>query len=187
MAKYTEKVEQMSLPIIAIKDAVAFPSVTLSFEISDESFIHAAEAAFETDSFVVVCSVEESSSGKITPASICKVGTVSKIKQSIKTPEGNMRVVTEGFSRATLTDIHKFANYMCADLICKTISVSNEETVKNQAYCRAILSEADPVPLYQRRNAQHSKIYQESRASCRFYRVKSPCKAFGQAKGSRML
>ena len=166
MAKYTEKIEQMSLPIIAIKDAVAFPSVTLSFEISDESFIHAAEAAFETDSFVVVCSVEESSSGKITPSSICKVGTVSKIKQSIKTPEGNMRVVTEGFSRATLTDIHKFANYMCADLICKTITLSGEETVKSQAYCRAILSEAEHL------TAQFPSISDEMLSTART--IKSP-------------
>ena len=143
MAKYIEKAEVMTLPVIALKDAVAFPAVTLSFELSDEICIHAAEAAFDTDSFVVICTVSDRSSGKITPSSLYNVGTVSKIKQSIKTPEGNMRVVTEGFSRATVTDFHKFANYLCADLICKTITLADEENIKSQAYCRAIMSETE--------------------------------------------
>ena len=136
MAKYIEKVENMTLPVIALKDAVAFPAVTLSFELSDEVCIHAAEAAFDTDSFVVICTVSDHSSGKIDPSSLYKVGTVSKIKQSIKTPEGNMRIVTEGFSRAIVSDFHKFANYLCADLLCKTVTLADETTVKNQAYCR---------------------------------------------------
>ncbi len=143
MAKYIEKIEQSTMPVIAIKGAVAFPSVTLSFELSDEICIHAAEAAFETDSFVLVCSVSDLGAEKITPSALYRVGTVSKIKQSVKTPEGNMRIITEGYSRAAVTEFHNFANYICADLISKTVTVADEEAVKSQAYCRAILSEAE--------------------------------------------
>ena len=143
MAKYIEKVEQITLPVVALKGAVAFPGVTLSFELSDELCIHAAEAAFETDSPVLICSVSDLSAEKITPSALFRVGAVSKIKQSVKTPEGNMRIITEGYSRAAVTEFHQFANYICAEAICKTISLSDEESVKSQAYCRAMLSEAE--------------------------------------------
>ena len=143
MAKYIEKVEQVTLPVVALKGAVAFPGVTLSFEISDELCIHAAEAAFETDSPVIICSMSDLSADKPSPASLFRVGTVSKIKQSVKSPEGTMRILTEGYSRAAITEFHEFANYICAEAICKSISISDEESVKSQAYCRAILSEAE--------------------------------------------
>ena len=143
MAKYIEKVEQVTLPVVALKGAVAFPGVTLSFEISDELCIHAAEAAFETDSPVIICSMSDLSADKPSPSSLFRVGTVSKIKQSVKSPEGTMRILTEGYSRAAITEFHEFANYICAEAICKSISISDEESVKSQAYCRAILSEAE--------------------------------------------
>ena len=143
MAKYIEKVEQITLPVIALKGSVAFPGVTLSFELSDELCIHAAEAAFETDSPVLICSISDLSAEKITPAALFRVGAVCKIKQSVKTPEGNMRIITEGYSRAAVTEFHQFANYICAEAICKTVSLSDEDSVKSQAFCRAILSEAE--------------------------------------------
>ncbi len=143
MAKYIEKIEQHTLPVIALKGAVAFPSVNLSFEISDEPCIHAAEAAFETDSFVIICSVADLSAEKITPSALYRVGTVSKIKQSVKGSDGNMRVMTEGYSRATVSEFHMFANYICADLISKTMTMSDEDAIKSQAYCRAIISRAE--------------------------------------------
>ena len=145
MAKYTEKVEQTTLPVVALRGAVAFPGVTLSFELSDELCINAAEAAFDTDSLVVICSVADLSSDKLSTSSLYRVGTVAKIKQSVKAPDGNMRIITEGYSRATVTEFHRFANYICAELICKTITLSDEESIKSQAYCRAIMSEAESL------------------------------------------
>ena len=143
MAKFIERLEEATYPVIALHGAVAFPAVTLSFELSDEMCIHAAEAAFETDSPVLICAMSDLSVSKLTPSCLYRVGTVSKIKQSVKTPEGNMRIITEGCSRATVTEFHEFANYLCADVICKSITLSGEESIKNQAYCRAILSEAE--------------------------------------------
>ena len=143
MAKYIEKIEQSTLPVIALRGAVAFPGVTLSFELTDELCICAAEAAFETDSLALICSVSDLSTDKLSTSTLYRVGTVSKIKQSVKTPEGNMRIITEGYSRATVTEFHRFANYICADIICKSISLSDEDSIKSQAYCRAILSEAE--------------------------------------------
>ncbi len=148
MAKYIEKAEQLTLPVIAIKGAVAFPSVTLSFEVSDEACIHAAEAAFETDSYVFVCTMHDLTADKLTPDALYDVGTVSKIKQSLKTAEGNMRIVTEGFSRAKVSEYRRFADYLCADVVCKTVSLSDESSIQSEALCRALISEAESLTSF---------------------------------------
>ena len=145
MARYIEKMEQLTLPVIALRGAVAFPGVTLSFEIEDEQCIAAAEAAFETDTPIIICTVTDLSSSKIDPATLARVGTVSKIKQSVKTPEGNMKIITEGLSRASIIEFHKFADYICADAMAKSITMSDDDSIKAQAYCRAILSQTDAL------------------------------------------
>ena len=144
MAKYIEKIEEVSLPVIGVKGAVAFPGVTLSFEIENEACIAAAQAAFETDIPVIICTVKDYSE-KISPKTLAKVGTVSKIKQSVKSPEGNMRIITEGLSRATITEFNTFADYICANATAKAISMAAENSIKTQAFCRAILSQTDEL------------------------------------------
>ena len=148
MARYLERIEQITLPIIGIRGAVAFPGATLSFELEDALCVAAAEAAFETNTPVLICTIFDTHSGEFDPEFAAKIGTVSKIKQSVKSPEGNMKIITEGLSRASVSDFSRFADYYCANAIAKTISVSDEESIKSQAYCRAILSAAKDFSVF---------------------------------------
>ncbi len=142
MPKYIEKIEKYTLPVIALRGSVAFPGVSLSFEIADDVCIKAAESAFETDQPVLICTVNEFGiEAPKYPEQLFTVGTVSRIKQSVKTPEGNMRIITEGYARATVSDFRRFADYITADCICKTLTMTDEDKIMSEAYCRAMLTE----------------------------------------------
>ncbi len=147
MRKYIEKIEKLTLPVIPLNGIVAFPGVTLSFEMVNETAIKAAEAAFETDSMVLLASTKElvDDGDEIANEDIFHVGTVAKIKQSVKTPEGNMRIIAEGFSRATISEFRTFADYICADVISKVLLMSDEDSVRNEAYMRAMLTEVESL------------------------------------------
>ncbi len=137
MSNYIEKVEQLTLPVIILRGSVAFPSITLSFEISDSASAKAAQAATETNSFVLLVAEKASPEGASFQIDhLHKVGTVAKIKQSVATPEGNTRLIAEGFSRATVIAYHDFANYMIADAVCKTITMSDNGGVRGEAFVR---------------------------------------------------
>ena len=86
MARYTERIEQTTLPVIGLRGVVAFPGVTLSFELEDELCIAAAEAAFEIDTPVLICASKDYSGAALDMTALEKVGTLSKINQSVKTP-----------------------------------------------------------------------------------------------------
>ena len=147
MRRYIEKIERYTLPVIALRGIVAFPGVTLSFEATDEICIKAAESAFETDSMVLLCSTKTiaTDNDDITPDVLCKVGTVAKIKQSVKTPEGTMRIIAEGYTRASIAEVKNFADYLSADVISKVVSLSDEDTIRNEAYLRAIVTELEAL------------------------------------------
>ena len=122
MPSYIEKVEQLTLPVVILRGSVAFPSITLSFEITDSASSHAAQAASDTNAFVLlVAENAPSPNEEFHIDHLYRVGTVAKIKQSVKTPEGNTRLIVEGYSRATVSAYHDFANYIVADAICKTV------------------------------------------------------------------
>ncbi len=147
MRKYIEKIEKYTLPVIPLRGIVAFPGVTLSFEISNEAGIRAADAAFETDSMVLLCSLKELSEDAdgLVEDKLFSVGTVAKIKQSVKTPEGNMRIIAEGYTRASISEFRRFADYLCADVISKAVAMSDEDSLRSEAYMRAMLTELETL------------------------------------------
>ena len=143
MSRYIETAEQLTLPVIALQGIVAFPGIAISFELSDEVSCRAAEAAFESDSSVLLLNTRDPSNENITPDCFFKVGVVAKIKQSVKTPEKNVRIIAEGTSRASVSEVRYFADYMVANALVKQITMSNTDDVKSEAYTRAILGEVD--------------------------------------------
>ena len=142
MSKYIVKIKKMTLPVIPVRGIVAFPSANISFEISDDVAVKAAEAAFNTDAMALICAYRSIDAPSTLPDGLFQVGTVCKIKQTLKTADGNLRVLAEGYSRATVTEFRPFADYILAEANSKVHLAADEDAVLNQAYCRAILTEA---------------------------------------------
>jgi len=55
------------------------------------------------------------------------VGTVAKIKQAVKSPDGMMRIVCEGYARAELLALHHFADYYTAQVVCHLPDADNKD------------------------------------------------------------
>ena len=54
MPRYIEKVDKMTVPVIPTRGLVAFPSMPLNFELEREISICAAEAAVQSDMYVLL-------------------------------------------------------------------------------------------------------------------------------------
>ena len=142
MSKYTVKIKKLTLPVIPVRGVVAFPGASISIELTEEFTCKAAEAGFDTDSPVFIVAYKDMSAEARMPDCFYKVGTVCKIKQSVQTADGALRIVAEGYSRATVTEFRPMPEYIIADVNSKTHTATDEDSVHNQAYSRAILTEA---------------------------------------------
>ena len=145
MAHYIEKLEKLTLPLVVLNGTVAFPAITVNFELSDKANIAAIEAANSVNSFIFIVSKKQISNDPIEFSKIFSVGTVAKIKQSIKTPEGKLRVIAEGFSRGVAEEYKDFANYRVADVICKTLTLSDPDEIKVEALTREALAAVEKM------------------------------------------
>ena len=92
--------QHLTLPVVALGGVAAFPAVPLNFEINDEPSALAVQAANAANSFIFLISLRAPTEGEYRTEDFCRIGTVAKIKQSIKTPEGTTRILCEGFARA---------------------------------------------------------------------------------------
>ena len=123
MPSYIEKAEQLTLPVAVLRGTVAFPSIPINFEITDDASSAALKKASVGNALLFLVTACETLSASAVPHEdqLYRVGTVAKIKQMLRTPEGNTRVIAEGFSRAVVTEFHKTGDLLEADLICKSI------------------------------------------------------------------
>jgi len=148
MSKYIVKIKKMTLPVIPVKGLVAFPGAAISFELTEDFAAKAAEAAFDTDSPAFIVAYKDVEGGAKLPDCLYSVGTVCKIKQSVKAPDGVLRVVAEGYSRASSIEYRPFTEYIIAEVNSKTHTSADEDNIRNQAYCRAILTEAKKLASF---------------------------------------
>lgn len=141
MSSYIEKAEPITLPTVTLRGTVAFPSVPLNLEITDDASDAAVRAASGGSPFVFLVAVSaQIPAGQVPEAGqLYRVGTVAKIKQMLRTPEGTTRVIFEGFTRAVVSEYRKNGGYTEADLICKTVSLPDHGGVRGEACIHEML------------------------------------------------
>lgn len=145
MPNYIEKAESMTLPVIALKGIVAFPAITINVEITDDESIKTVKKANEHGSYLLFVTAKEIKDPPYTAEDLYSVGTVVKIKQSLMTQEGSLRIIAEGISRAAISNIHiSDDGFMTANVLCKTLLVT-DPGIKGEAYIREALEALEEV------------------------------------------
>ena len=140
MSHDTPMAQRLTLPFIPLGGVVAFPAIPLNFELTDDPSLAAANAAERADGFVFLCPLNHPVEGEISEKDLFSVGTVAKIKQTVKTPEGEMRLVCEGFARAQLLSLRRFADFHNAEVVLVTESLCEELDLHTEATLRVAKS-----------------------------------------------
>ena len=90
------------LPMMPIRDVVIFPHMMTPFVVGRESSVLALEEALNTEKKIFLATQHDASVDDPTPDQIYQVGTIVSIVQSLKLPDGNIKVLVEGVERARL-------------------------------------------------------------------------------------
>ena len=133
MVKYIEKAEVLSLPAIAMRGIVAFPSVPISIEIIRDKSIAACKEAQKNDGLIFLVAQNDISVNDPTQENMYKVGTVAKIRQSIKNKAGGMRIIVSGTQRAKMLSFDSTGSYIRTEVLTKEVEVDNGGGLKGEA------------------------------------------------------
>src|SRR2546421_378234 len=100
-----EKSDTRRLPMMPIRDVVIFPYMMTPFVVGRESSVRALEEAMTGDKKIFLATQHDASIDEPKPNEIFNVGTVVNIVQSLKLPDGNIKVLVEGVERAKVVSI----------------------------------------------------------------------------------
>jgi ATP-dependent Lon protease len=89
-----------TLPIVPLRDVVVFPHMMMPFVIGRPSSTRALEHALTTDKRIFLAAQHDAAIDDPQPADIYTMGCVANIVQSLKLPDGNIKVLVEGVERA---------------------------------------------------------------------------------------
>ncbi len=144
MSQYTERIEKLTLPVIPLGEAVAFPPFPIDFESESKSASAAVEAASATGLLVFLVA-EDPDSDADYPENLYRIGTVAKIRQSIKNDGSGVHLLCECRARASVIEYRKTGKIATASLICKEISLADDGGIRGEAYRRELLAALDDM------------------------------------------
>jgi len=100
-----EKGETRQFPMMPIRDVVIFPYMMTPFVVGRESSIRALEEALAGDKKIFLATQHDASVDDPKSNDIYQVGTISNIIQSLKLPDGNIKVLVEGSDRGKIVKV----------------------------------------------------------------------------------
>lgn len=96
------------LPLLPIRDLVVYPFMILPLFVGRESSIQAVESAIEnTDRLIVLASQKDIQAEAPHPNEIFDIGTVAMIMRMRKLPDGRVKILVQGLSKARIINYEK--------------------------------------------------------------------------------
>lgn len=94
-----------TLPVLALRGLVVFPGMVLHFDVGRKKSIQALGDAMAGDQTILLVLQRDMSEDEPTEQQLCPIGVVAKIRQVLRLPGEQVRVLVEGLYRARVQDV----------------------------------------------------------------------------------
>ncbi|NGY92767.1 endopeptidase La [Bacillus megaterium] len=125
------------MPLLPLRGLIVYPTMVLHLDVGRDKSVQALEKAMMDDHLVCLVSQKDMGIDEPTKEDLYRTGTLAKIKQMLKLPNGTMRVLVEGLNRVTVTEFEDSEEYFVVH-----VEKQNEEhqvDVEDKALMRTLL------------------------------------------------
>jgi ATP-dependent Lon protease len=109
-----DKNDVRKLPMMPIRDMVIFPHMMTPFVVGRESSVRALEEALTGDRKIFLATQHDARVDEPSTEDIYQVGTIGNIVQSVKMPDGNIKVLVEGLERGRAVEMNDSDGFFVA-------------------------------------------------------------------------
>src|SRR5215210_7096738 len=126
------------LPVLPLRDIVIYPFMIVPLFVSRDRSIKAVDEALSQNRMILLVSQKDVDKEEPTQEDLYKVGTVAVIMRMLKLPDGRIRILIQGLSRAQVDSVSVGSDYIKAQVtpINEPMIVSN--TLEVEALVRNV-------------------------------------------------
>lgn len=132
--------ELTRLPLLPLRGMVVFPFMIVHLDVGRDRSVAALDEAMVHNRKIFLTAQKNDETENPTLDDLYEVGTIAEIRQLIKIPDGNIRVLVEGISRATLEKISELEKYDEAEVIERP-DETGENSLQFEALTRGVVHE----------------------------------------------
>ena len=130
--------ELIVIPTLALRGVTVFPDMTLHFEVERDTSMQALNRAMESGKKIFLVTQRDISVEHVEDGDLYEIGTISVVKQVLRLPGDNARVMVEGISRGRLQKVRQYDPYIIAEVQeLFEIEPTKRESVRSEALVRA--------------------------------------------------
>ncbi len=134
----TVKEAYMSLPLVALRDIVIYPHMTVNLDVGRKESVAAVQQAVKGDRYLAVAMQRDPATEEPEEKDLYTCGTVVKIGQMLQLPGGIVRILAEGVSRIKLISAKRGDRFMYAE-VDDMEEILPPDELQAEAYRRVLL------------------------------------------------
>lgn len=128
---------EIIVPLLPLRGLLVYPTMVLHLDVGREKSVQALEKAMVEDHLIFLTTQKDISLDEPGEDDIYKMGTLTKVKQMLKLPNGTIRVLVEGLNRAEIISFYDNGTHFSTKLA--VYEDSTEKEIEHQALMRTLL------------------------------------------------
>lgn len=133
--------EKVILPLVPLRGIVVFPNMIMHLDVGRDTAVNALEAAMVTNRRIFLVAQIDSDDDNPQEEDLYEVGTISEIRQIIKLPDGNVRVLVEGVNRGVMREYREAEKGNYIEVGVELHEDTWEDTMETEALVRGVVHE----------------------------------------------
>src|SRR5688500_6426770 len=97
----------LQLPVLPLRDVVVFPHMVIPLFVGRDKSIHALDQAMESDKRILLVAQKSAETDDPGAGDLHSIGTLAQVLQLLKLPDGTIKVLVEGVSRARVEEVYE--------------------------------------------------------------------------------
>jgi ATP-dependent Lon protease len=135
----TSHPETLVLPVLPLRDVVVFPHMVIPLFVGRDKSIRALELAMEDDKRILLVAQKSADTDSPGAKDLHEIGTLAQVLQLLKLPDGTIKVLVEGISRARVSDVSEREGALAGSGVVVD-STDNREGREIEAVARSLMS-----------------------------------------------
>lgn len=126
------------LPVLPLRDIVIYPFMIVPLFVSRDRSIKAVDEALSQNRMILLVSQKDVDKEEPTQEDLYKVGTVAVIMRMLKLPDGRIRILIQGLSRAEVNSVEVGSDYAKASITPIAEPVIEDKSLEVEALIRNV-------------------------------------------------